>query len=63
MGEGRGPVEILITNYSCVPCGRCVCTPVASRSARLSPCDLSRVRKLGWLRKEELAETRTRAGC
>jgi Fe-S-cluster-containing hydrogenase component 2 len=24
MGEGRGPVEILITNYSCVPCGRCV---------------------------------------
>jgi len=46
MGEGRGPVEILITNYSCVPCGRCVCTPVASRSARLSPCDLSRVRKL-----------------
>ena len=40
MGEGRGPVEILITNYSCVPCGRCVCTPVASRSARLSPCEI-----------------------
>ena len=42
MGEGRGPVEILITNYSCVPCGRCVCTPVASRSARLSPLDAAR---------------------
>ena len=63
MGEGRGPVEILITNYSCVPCGRCVCTPVASRSARLSPCDLSRVRKLEWLREEKKADARNRAGC